>query len=103
MQGAAWVPGSSKLAADLQLAALVEQIHSNVEAIQLCTAFYISHAYIEVGSCFYPNDPVQGPHMCSPHTNSWRPRPVAWPWDWTLDCLSTLAWRVGLPALVQKL
>ncbi len=48
MKGAAWVPGSSKLAADLQLAALVEQIHSNVEAIQLCTAFYISHAYIEV-------------------------------------------------------
>ncbi len=27
---------------------MVEQAHSNVEAIQLCTAYYISHAYAEV-------------------------------------------------------
>ncbi|BDA45165.1 hypothetical protein COCOBI_06-6460 [Coccomyxa sp. Obi] len=63
-KGAAWVPGSSKLTADLQLAALVEQIHSNVEAIQLCTAFYISHAYIEI---LTPLQRARFFHQCYPY------------------------------------
>lgn len=42
-----WAGGNAcALAADL--AALVEQVQANVEAVQLCTAYYTSHAYTQV-------------------------------------------------------
>jgi hypothetical protein len=37
---------SSVLAADL--VALVERLQSNVETVQLCAAYYVSHAYTQV-------------------------------------------------------
>ncbi|EIE19042.1 hypothetical protein COCSUDRAFT_59526 [Coccomyxa subellipsoidea C-169] len=46
-QGMSWAGGNAcALAADL--AALVEQVQANVEAVQLCTAYYTSHAYTQV-------------------------------------------------------
>ena len=47
VQGVTWVRGNGSLIA-FNLADMVEQAQSNIEAIQLCTAFYISHAYNKV-------------------------------------------------------
>ena len=47
MQGVTWVGGNGSLVT-ADLTTLVDQAHSNIEAIQLCTAYYISHAYTQV-------------------------------------------------------
>ena len=43
----AWLGGNGALLAADE-AGMVDQLQSNVEAMQLCTAYYISHAYTEV-------------------------------------------------------
>jgi hypothetical protein len=51
MQGVSWIGGSGSLSvAAADLTGLVEQVQANVESVQLCTAYYLSHAYVKVST-----------------------------------------------------
>ena len=62
----AWLGGNgSLLAADE--AGMVDQLQSNVEAMQLCTAYYISHAYTEVRTASCSSREIISQEFMSPY------------------------------------
>ncbi|KAK9919051.1 hypothetical protein WJX75_009025 [Coccomyxa subellipsoidea] len=68
-QAMAWLGGNGALLAADE-AGMVDQLQSNVEAMQLCTAYYISHAYTEVltpmqCACFFHQCYPLGPDLMS--------------------------------------
>jgi hypothetical protein len=62
----AWLGGNGALLAADE-AGMVDQLQSNVEAMQLCTAYYISHAYTEVRTASRSSREKISQGIMSPH------------------------------------